>query len=53
VTVTADPRLLGRFDEPSGRWSLAAGRYRIAVGKSAGDLCLHAEVRLAARLFGT
>jgi len=53
VTLTADPRLLGRFDGSAGRWSIAAGRYRIAVGKSAGDLSLHAEVRLAARLFGT
>ncbi len=53
VTVAADPRLLGRFDGSAGRWRLAAGRYRIAVGKSAGDLSLHAEVRLVARLFGT
>jgi beta-glucosidase len=53
VTLTADARLLGRFDGSAGRWRIAAGRYRIAVGKSAGDLCLHAEVRLAARVFGT
>jgi beta-glucosidase len=53
VTVTADPRLLGRFDESAGRWRLTAGSYRIAIGKSAGDLCLHAEVRLTARVFGT
>lgn len=52
-TLTADPRLLGRFDGSAGRWRIAAGRYRIAVGKSAGDLCLHAEVRLTARVFGT
>jgi beta-glucosidase len=53
VTVTADPRLIGRFGGSAGRWRLAAGRYRIAVGKSAADLSLHAEVWLAARLFGT
>jgi beta-glucosidase len=53
VTVTADPRLLGRFDESAGRWRLTAGSYRIAIGKSAGDFPLHAEVRLTARVFGT
>jgi len=53
VTVTADPRLLGRFDESAGRWRLTAGSYRIAIGKSAGDLSLHAEMRLTARVFGT
>jgi beta-glucosidase len=53
VTVTADPRLLGRFDESAGRWRLTAGSYKIAIGKSAGDLSLHAEVRLTARVFGT
>jgi beta-glucosidase len=52
VTVTADPRLLARFDATAGQWRIAAGTYRVALGKSAGDLVLTAEVSLASRLFG-
>ncbi|HEY7060793.1 MAG TPA: beta-glucosidase [Chloroflexota bacterium] len=52
VTLTADPRLLARFDLRAGLWRLAAGNYRVALGKSAGDLVLTAEVSLTARLFG-
>jgi beta-glucosidase len=53
VTVTADPRLLARFDGAAGQWRIAAGTYRVALGKSAGDLVLTSEVSLAARLFGS
>jgi beta-glucosidase len=42
VTVTADPRLLARFDAAAGRWRIAEGTYRIAVGKSAADYLLTA-----------
>jgi hypothetical protein len=31
---------------------MAAGTYRVALGKSAGDLVLTAEVSLTARIFG-
>jgi beta-glucosidase len=52
VTVTADPRLLARFDGAAGRWRIAGGSYRIALGKSTDDLLLNAEVQLSPRLFG-
>ena len=36
LTVTADPRLLARFDGQTGRWHLAGrGTYQIAVSKAA------------------
>jgi beta-glucosidase len=52
VTLTADARLLARFDGAAGRWRIAGGSYRIALGKSAEDLVLNADVRLEPRLFG-
>src|SRR5262249_49246041 len=52
VTVTAEPRLLARFDGAAGRWRIAAGSYRIALGNSAEDLLLSAEAQMAARVFG-
>jgi len=51
--VTADPRLLARFDGNAGCWRIAAGRYRVALVKSVEDLQLTADVQLAMRLFGT
>jgi beta-glucosidase len=53
VTLTADPRLLARFDAAAGQWRIAAGTHRVALGKSAGDLALTAEIPLGARLFGS
>jgi beta-glucosidase len=52
VTVTADPRLLARFDAQAGRWHIAQGSHQIAVGKAADDLVLTAEAALDERLFG-
>jgi beta-glucosidase len=52
VTVTADPRLLARFDGKAGQWRIAAGVHRVALGRSAGDLVSTAEVSLAGRAFG-
>jgi len=46
VAITADRRLLARFDGPdgiTGSWRIAEGTYRIAVGKSAHDLVLTAD----------
>jgi beta-glucosidase len=51
VTITADPRLLARFDGKAGRWRIAGGAHRVAFGKSAGDLVLTAEVPLTARVW--
>jgi beta-glucosidase len=53
VELTADPRLLARFDAAAGQWRIAAGTHRVALGKSAGDLALTAEIPLGARLFGS
>jgi beta-glucosidase len=52
VEVIADPRLLARFDGDAGQWRIAEGTYHIALGKSAGDLTLTSELKLAGRLFG-
>jgi beta-glucosidase len=52
VTVTADPRLLARFDAGAGRWRLAEGSYRVALAKSAAAPVLTAAASLAPRLFG-
>jgi beta-glucosidase len=52
VTMTADPRLLGRYDGAVGCWRLAGGPYRIAIGRSAVDLGPGAEVELQGRTFG-
>jgi beta-glucosidase len=54
VTVKADPRLLARFEGQNGlgQWRTTEGTYRVALGKSAGDLVLTAEAPLTARVFG-
>lgn len=53
VTVTADPRLLARYDTDAGQWHIAPGAYRLTVGRAADDLALTGEVRLGERGFGT
>jgi beta-glucosidase len=52
VRVTADPRLLARFDGDAGRWRITEGTYRIALGKAADDFLLTADATLTGRLFG-
>lgn len=52
VTVTADPRLLARFDMGGGRWRIEAGTYRAAVGRNAAGLAPAGEARMEARVFG-
>jgi beta-glucosidase len=52
VTLTADPRLLARYDGDAGRWHVAAGVYRVSVGRAADDLVLTGEAQLAERRFG-
>jgi len=51
VTVTADPRLLARFNGDGGRWHIAEGTHRI--GKAADDLLLTHRRALTVRLFGS
>jgi beta-glucosidase len=53
VTLTADPRLLARFDGAAVRWRIAEGTYRVALGKNAGDLVLTADAPVTGRLFGS
>src|SRR5262245_9891611 len=52
LTVTADPRLLARFDGEAGQWRIAEGTHRVGGGKSATDLVLTGDARLSARKFG-
>ena len=52
MTVTADPRLLARFDGEAGQWRIAEGTHRVALDKSAEDFVLTAETPLKSRLFG-
>lgn len=52
VTLTADPRLLARFDGARGQWRIDEGPYRLALGRSAADLTHAGTVALVAQLFG-
>jgi beta-glucosidase len=56
VTITADPRLLARFeglDGINGSWRIAEGTYRVAVGRSASVFLLTADTPMKARQFGS
>lgn len=52
VVLTADPRLLARFDGAEGRWRIAEGEHAVAAGSSAGELALGGTAGLDGRLFG-
>ncbi len=47
VTITADPRLLGSFDEAHRRWIVPAGMYEVHIARSAGELLGGGTVRLS------
>jgi beta-glucosidase len=51
VTVTADPRLVARFDAATDRWRIAKGSYSVALGRSAVEPVLTEAVSLNLRLF--
>ena len=51
--MAADPRLLARFDADSGLWHVAAGTYRVCVGKAADLPAITADAVLNERRFGT
>ncbi|NLG20182.1 MAG: glycosyl hydrolase, partial [Actinomycetales bacterium] len=53
VALTADPRLLARFDGPATGWRITEGVYEVAVGRSAVSLDLTAEATLEGAVFGT
>jgi beta-glucosidase len=52
VRLTADPRLLARFDGTAGRWRIAAGTHHLTLARSADDPVLSAEATLKEALFG-
>jgi beta-glucosidase len=53
VTLTADPRLLARYDADAGQWHVAAGVYQVVVGRAADDPVLTGEAELEQRRFGS
>ncbi|MGH3216456.1 MAG: fibronectin type III-like domain-contianing protein, partial [Trebonia sp.] len=53
VTVTADPRLLARFDSQARQWRITEGAYQVALGCAADSLGLAAETVLRGALFGS
>jgi beta-glucosidase len=53
VTVTADPRLLARYDGARKQWRITEGTYRVALGRAADNLVLTVEAPLTARHFGS
>jgi beta-glucosidase len=50
VLVTADPRLLARYDVDGPGWRVAGGNYAVAAGKSAEELLLSGTAAVNARL---
>jgi beta-glucosidase len=50
VTVVADPRLLATYDSKASGWRVAAGEYRITVGKHAADAGLEGSTHVAGQL---
>jgi beta-glucosidase len=52
LTLTADPRLLAKYDAAAGQWRIKPGSYTIALGKSAIDAVATKTVRLGAQAFG-
>jgi hypothetical protein len=50
--ITADPRLLARYDGKAGHWHIAGGVYAVAVGMAADALELAAEAHVEERRFG-
>ena len=51
VSLSADPRLIARFDASAGGWRIAEGSYSVALGKSAVAPVLTGSASLKPRLF--
>jgi beta-glucosidase len=49
VTVTADPRIIGEFDEKTRKWIAPGGRYGVEVAHDAGLVAQKADVVLSRR----
>jgi len=52
VTITADPRLLARFDGLIGQWRLNEGAYAVALSRSATEPVARDETHVTGRVFG-
>jgi hypothetical protein len=52
LTITANQWLLATFDGKTEEWRLTSGTYRVALGKSAGELVSTAQSALTGRSFG-
>ncbi|MDR7082135.1 beta-glucosidase [Arthrobacter ginsengisoli] len=52
VSLDVDPRLLASYDTGRGQWHTPGGSYRLALGHSAGNYTLEADVSLAEAWFG-
>jgi beta-glucosidase len=52
VTVTADRRLLGHYDETHHKWRVSAGKYTVRLGRSATDLLDEGSAVVASATFG-
>jgi beta-glucosidase len=50
VSVTADPRLLARYDVDARGWRITPGAHAVAVGKSAEDLILRGVAQIEGQL---
>ena len=52
VTITADPRLLARFDGSKGQWRIDEGDHQVALARAADAPVERATVQLEGRHFG-
>jgi beta-glucosidase len=52
VTITADPRLLARFDGKKQQWRIDDGTYAVALSRAADAPVVTGDVKLAGRFFG-
>jgi beta-glucosidase len=52
ITLTADRRLLARYDGERGQWHIAGGAYGLALGRASDALEIAAEVALEEQRFG-
>jgi beta-glucosidase len=52
VSLTADPRLLARFDSKVQRWRITSGAYKVVLARSADGPVLAGHAQLNARVFG-
>lgn len=52
VELTADPRLLARFDSTKGQWRIDEGTYIVSLSRAADDPVETVETQLIGRYFG-